>query len=92
MATETKEGYESPVVEDLSVRNQPRRGGTYHRIVDTPPVISEGGLYTEEGECIQLLKGKEVKIVSEKVSVSYVKSEEKFTIYHIYVRDEDDSL
>lgn len=82
---------ESPLVEDLEVRNQERRGGKYHRIVDSSPVIKDGVLETDDGEWVQALQGKEVKIESEKLTLYREKTDEQFTLYHIYVRDEPGS-
>lgn len=92
MAIQDPEGDKSPLVEDLSVRNAPRRGGTYHRLVDSLPVVNDGTLYTEDGEVIQRLKGKQVKIEAERLVSYYGKSEEQSMLYHIYVRDEEKHL
>lgn len=80
--------HDSPLVEDLEVRSQERRGGFYHRIVDSCPEIYNGAIYTEDGEYIQGLEGRRVKIESEKLTLYREKSEEQFTIYHVYVKDE----
>lgn len=82
----------SPLVEDLEVREQDRRGGTYHRVVDSAPVIRKGWVQTEDGEVIDSLENKTIKIESEKLTLYREKSDEQFTIYHIYVRDDNESL
>lgn len=82
----------SPLVEDLEVRDQERRGGKYHRLVDDPPVLEDGVLQTEKGEWIQTLQNKKIKIESEKLTLYREKTDEQFTIYHVYVRDDEESL
>lgn len=84
---------DSPLVEDLEVLHQERRGGTYHRIVDSPPVIENNTLYIEEEDShkrkIQSIGGRTVKITSEKLNLYRRKSDEQFTLYHVYIKHEN---
>lgn len=82
---------ESPLVEDLEVRDQERRGGRYHRIVDSTPIIKDGMMQTGDGEIIESTAQKTIKIESEKLTLYREKEDEQFTLYHIYVKDETDS-